>query len=65
MSDSRQYNFRLPAAVAEAFERAAGEAGLSLTSWVIQTGLVAAGESQLLTQLERVRAKRPKRAKKR
>lgn len=65
MSDTRQYNFRFPTAMGEALERAAAEAGMTLTAWLLQMGLVAAGESKLLTQLERVRAKSRKRTKKR
>jgi predicted HicB family RNase H-like nuclease len=62
MSRTKQYNFRFPIEVGKAFEEAAASSGASLTTWLVQVGLVATGNTKLLDQLQRV-AKAKKRAK--
>jgi hypothetical protein len=63
MSDSKQYNFRFPIKVGTIFEEAARASNMSLTSWLVQVGLAAAGHTSLSDQLARVTA--PKTPRKR
>lgn len=59
---SRQVNFRCPEEYAKLFEAAAKRAGgMSLTQWLIQVGLHAAGHTELLEQLQRAAKPKKKR----
>lgn len=58
MSDRTQINFRCPEDVFKIFEAAAKRSRMNLTQWLIAVGLTAAGDRELLEQLERVAKKK-------